>query len=114
VVENELLPLGSLEGPFGEMVVKFYKFLDQFRLLTEGGQTELCMVGDDDRAVHGSRRVRPHRASTLQIMPFGRGGMPALSTLTSDLYARVMDRLGAKALPPPQTRSFLMRIRDQI
>jgi hypothetical protein len=31
----------------------------------------------------------------------------------ADLYARMMDRLGAKALTPPQTRSFLMQIRDQ-
>lgn len=30
-----------------------------------------------------------------------------------DLYARVMNRLGAKALTPPQTRNVLMRIRDQ-
>lgn len=80
---------------------------------------------------------------TLQIVPFSRGGdaaaggsfsmlrftepavpdMVYLEQLTSavyldkqeevDLYARVMDRLGAKALTPPQTRSFLMRIRDQ-
>jgi hypothetical protein len=30
-----------------------------------------------------------------------------------DLYVRVMDRLGAKALTPAQTLSFLIRIRDQ-
>jgi DNA helicase-2/ATP-dependent DNA helicase PcrA len=100
VVENELLTVDSLEGPFGEMVVKFYQLLDQFRLLTygqliaraveelskpevrdavqttlrylivdeyqdvnpaqeelirllaEGGQTELCVVGDDDQAIY--------------------------------------------------------------
>jgi hypothetical protein len=80
---------------------------------------------------------------TLQIVPFGRGGHAAaggsfsmlrftepavpdmvyLEQLTSavyldkqedvDLYARMMDRLGAKALTPLQTRSFLMRICDQ-
>jgi DNA helicase II / ATP-dependent DNA helicase PcrA len=100
VVENELLPLESLEDPFGEMVAKFYELLDQFRLLTygqliaravdelskpdvrravqvtlrylivdeyqdvnpaqeklislltEGGQTELCVVGDDDQSIY--------------------------------------------------------------
>ena len=80
---------------------------------------------------------------TLQVMPFGRGGHAAaggsfsmlrfdetdvpdmvyIEQLASavyldkredvDLYAGVMDRLGAKALTPSQTRSFLARIRDK-
>lgn len=80
---------------------------------------------------------------TLQVMPFGRGGHAAaggsfnllrfdeadvpdmvyIEQLASavyldkredvDLYAGVMDRLGAKALTPPQTLSFLARIRDE-
>lgn len=78
---------------------------------------------------------------TLQVVPFGRGGHAAaggsfsmlrfdeadvpdmvyLEQLSSaayldkredvDLYAGVMDRLGAKALTPPQSRNFLTRIR---
>jgi DNA helicase-2/ATP-dependent DNA helicase PcrA len=100
VVQNELLAVESLKGAFGEMVVKFYGLLDQFRLLTygqliaraveelskievrqavqatlrylivdeyqdvnpaqeelirqltEGGLTELCVVGDDDQAIY--------------------------------------------------------------
>lgn len=80
---------------------------------------------------------------TLQIVPFGRGGHAAaggsfsmlrfddpdvpdmvyLEQLSSaiylekredvDLYAGVMNRLGAKALTPLQTRTFLTRIRDE-
>lgn len=100
VVENELLALDRLEDPFGEMVVRFYELLDDYRLLTYGqliaravgelarpevsralqgtlrylivdeyqdvnpaqemlirllaedGQTELCVVGDDDQAIY--------------------------------------------------------------
>jgi DNA helicase-2/ATP-dependent DNA helicase PcrA len=100
VVENELAAVESLQGSFGEMVVKFYQLLDQYRLLTYGqliaravqelarpevrdavhatlrylivdeyqdvnpaqeelirlltksGQTELCVVGDDDQAIY--------------------------------------------------------------
>lgn len=80
---------------------------------------------------------------TLQVVPFGRGGHAAAGGSFSmlrfrdpavpdmvyaeqlasavyfdkradiDLYAGVMDRLGAKALTPEQTRSFLIRIRDE-
>ncbi|MCL2585817.1 MAG: helix-turn-helix domain-containing protein [Streptosporangiales bacterium] len=80
---------------------------------------------------------------TLQVVPFGRGGHAAAGGSFSmlrfadpgvpdmvyaeqlasavyfdkesdvDLYAGVMDRLGAKALIPAQTRSFLTRIRDE-
>jgi transcriptional regulator with XRE-family HTH domain len=80
---------------------------------------------------------------TLQVMPFGRGGHAAaggsfsmlrfdeaevpdmvyIEQLASavyldkredvDLYAGVMDRLGAKALTPPQTLTFLAKIRDE-
>jgi DNA helicase-2/ATP-dependent DNA helicase PcrA len=100
VVENELVPVDALEDPFREIVVKFYGYLDQFRLLSygqlisravaelsrpevrravqstlrylivdeyqdvnpsqerlinllaAGGQTELCVVGDDDQAIY--------------------------------------------------------------
>ncbi|MBO0804192.1 MAG: helix-turn-helix domain-containing protein [Nocardiopsaceae bacterium] len=80
---------------------------------------------------------------TLQVMPFGRGGHAAaggsFSMLRFEdvgvpdivylehlagavyldkqedvaLYAGVMDRLGAKALTPPQTRRFLAQVRDE-
>ena len=80
---------------------------------------------------------------TLQVVPFARGGHAAsggpftmlrfgepdvpdlvyLEQLTSAvyldkpkdirLYSKVMDRLGAKALTPPQTLDFLTEIRDE-
>jgi DNA helicase II / ATP-dependent DNA helicase PcrA len=36
VVENELIPLEKLDGPFQEIAGHFYELLDQFRLLTYG------------------------------------------------------------------------------
>ena len=80
---------------------------------------------------------------TLQVVPFGRGGhagaggsfsmlrftdadvpdMVYAEQLTSavyldkpadvDLYTSVMDRLGAQALTPEETRKFLTRVRDE-
>lgn len=80
---------------------------------------------------------------TLQVVPFGRGGHAAAGGSFSmlrfadpcvpdmvyaeqlasavyfdkradiDLYAGVMDRLGARALIPEQTRGFLIRTRDE-
>ncbi|MGH3278326.1 MAG: ATP-dependent helicase [Trebonia sp.] len=100
VVENELIPLDELEGPFATKAREFYELLGLFRLLTygqlisravaelskpevgravqatlrylivdeyqdvnpaqerlislltAGGQTELCVVGDDDQAIY--------------------------------------------------------------
>ena len=36
VVENELIPMQKLDGPFREIAEHFYELLDQFRLLTYG------------------------------------------------------------------------------
>lgn len=123
VVENELVPVDALEDPFREIVVKFYRYLDQFRLLSygqlisraiaelsrpevrravqstarclivdeyqdvnpsqerlinllaAGGQTELCIVGDDDQAIYQwnafpclSARPQPSRSRSAQYV----------------------------------------------
>lgn len=156
VVENELLALESLQGPFGEMVVTFHELLDRFRLLTygqlivravaelskpemreaaqatlrylivdeyqdvnpaqeelirlltEGGQAELCVVGDDDQAIYqwrGSdvRNIvefgeRYRSVESFQISA-NRRSLPSIVTAAAEFARTIPGRLDKEMRP---------------